>query len=145
MEADIKRRGRCVEFANWLRDQMQGRSDLNQRRLADLVGVNASNVSFWLSGRSKPSLDKIDVIADIFGVEPNTLYQLLGFDVGQPYSFKEIGPIMERLDRTLAQITDPEIRAIAEARIGKDILALIDTIESVTQLVDAITEAKQKE
>ena len=127
-----KKRSR-VEFAVWLRDRLQQRPDLNQKRLADLLGVYASTVSFWMSGRSKPSPEKVDALAKIFDVEPSVLYPLLGFDAGQPYQFKVLGPIVEEIDNLLAMVDDPEDRELIEERLKHDVLAARDMLEALNQ------------
>lgn len=39
-----------------------------QRDLANLIGVVPTTVSAWESGRAKPLMDKVTLIADVFGV-----------------------------------------------------------------------------
>ena len=46
---------------------------VNQVELAKAVGVSKSTVSTWLSGRSYPRIDTIQIIADVLGCETDNL------------------------------------------------------------------------
>ena len=49
-------------------------NDLNQQKLADILGVNQTTVSQWLLGKKKPAYDSIRLIYEKFDVEPNVLF-----------------------------------------------------------------------
>ena len=49
-------------------------NDLNQQKLADILGVNQTTVSQWLLGKKKPNYDSIRLIYEKFDVEPNVLF-----------------------------------------------------------------------
>ncbi|MDE6293632.1 MAG: helix-turn-helix domain-containing protein [Clostridiales bacterium] len=49
-------------------------NELNQQKLADILGVNQTTVSQWLLGKKKPGYDSIMLIYEKFGVMPNTLF-----------------------------------------------------------------------
>jgi transcriptional regulator with XRE-family HTH domain len=49
-------------------------NDLNQQKLADILGVNQTTVSQWLLGKKKPNYDSIRLIYEKFGIEPNVLF-----------------------------------------------------------------------
>ena len=49
-------------------------NDLNQQKLADILGVNQTTVSQWLLGKKKPNYDSIRLIYEKFGIEPNALF-----------------------------------------------------------------------
>ena len=46
---------------------------INQAELAKAVGVSKSTVSTWLSGRSYPRIDTIQIIADVVGCDTDDL------------------------------------------------------------------------
>lgn len=119
-------------FGGWLKEQMQKRH-LNQPQLAQVLGVNQSTISFWMRDRVTPDRDNAAKLAKIFDVDPSTLYQLLGYDFGQPYQFKVIGPIVEEIDNLLANVDDPEDRELIEERLKHDVLAARDMLEALNQ------------
>ncbi len=123
-------------FGQWLRERMAERADLNQPRLAELLGVNQSTISNWVRGRSEPaSLEAIGALADIFGTEKATLLHLLGLEVGPPYQFSPaLAPVIERLDKQLAAIKDPRVRQLAEAQLKDDVTRLTHLIERLSGL-----------
>lgn len=43
-------------------------AELKQKDVADVFGVTQGTVSFWENGVSKPSLDKIPLLAELYGV-----------------------------------------------------------------------------
>ncbi|MCH5163714.1 MAG: helix-turn-helix transcriptional regulator [Clostridiales bacterium] len=47
---------------------------LSQQDLADILGVNQTTISQWLLGKKKPSYEKIMLIYEKFGIEPNLLF-----------------------------------------------------------------------
>ena len=49
-------------------------NDLNQQKMADILGVNQTTVSQWLLGKKKPNYDSIRLIYEKFDVEPNVLF-----------------------------------------------------------------------
>lgn len=67
-----------MDFADWLKEQLRARSDLNQARLADQLGVYASTVHYWMKGRSIPDDANVGRLAEIFGTEPAAIYRVLG-------------------------------------------------------------------
>ena len=121
-----------MEFANWLREQLNERPDLNQKRLAEALGVYASTVSFWLSGRSKPSYDKVGALAGVLEVDRREILQFMGVDT-EPYEFKVLGPIVEEIDRMLESTPDPEDHALIVERLKNDLRAAKDTLEALNQ------------
>ena len=65
-----------MEFVEILKDLMV-ELNLNQTRLADLIGIKQSQVSEWLKGKSKPGYDNIKLICIRLNVAPE---RILGLD-----------------------------------------------------------------
>lgn len=63
-----------MEFSERFR-ALRKKAGLTQDELADKLGLTRPAVSIWESGGSRPRLDKLSQIADIFGV---TVSELLG-------------------------------------------------------------------
>ncbi len=60
------------DFVNILTDIMADK-DLNQSSLAKLIGIKQSQVSEWLSGKSKPGYDNIKALAIALKVSADVL------------------------------------------------------------------------
>lgn len=61
-------------FARNLRYYMESRGK-NQRELADIAGVSAPTVNDWLKGKKYPRIDKIERLADYFGIYKSDLIE----------------------------------------------------------------------
>lgn len=56
------------------------RSGKSKREIAGLMGVQPSTVSDWLAGRGFPRAEKLQALADIFGVTQSELVEDVNFD-----------------------------------------------------------------
>lgn len=61
-------------FAKNLRSymEMKGKS---QKELAEIVGVSAPTMHDWLKGKKYPRIDKIEILADYFGILKSDLIE----------------------------------------------------------------------
>ena len=50
-------------------------NDMNQKELAEMVGVSAPTVHDWLKARKYPRIDKIEIIAHHFGILKSDLIE----------------------------------------------------------------------
>ncbi len=90
-----------VVFANNLRRIMESKG-IEQRTLAEVVGVSDASVSFWLSADRYPSPGKIQKIADFLGVRKTQL-----IDETPPVSFE-----VERVARKLEKLTPSQLEIV---------------------------------
>ena len=90
-----------VVFANNLRRIMESKG-IEQRTLAEVVGVSDASVSFWLSADRYPSPGKIQKIADFLGVRKTQL-----IDETPPVSFE-----VERVARKLEALTPSQLEVV---------------------------------
>jgi transcriptional regulator with XRE-family HTH domain len=51
------------------------RSGKSQRELADILGVASSTFNDWVKGRKYPRIDKIEMLANIFGILKSDLIE----------------------------------------------------------------------
>ena len=87
-----------IIFAENLREIMKEKG-IEQKTLAQVIGVSDAAVSFWLSGQKYPSPGKVQKIADFLGVRKSQL-----IDKNPPVSFK-VELILSKLERlTAAQL-----------------------------------------
>ena len=61
-------------FARNLKTYMDRRG-MTQRELADIVGVSNSTLNEWLKAKKYPRIDKIDRMADYFGILKSDLIE----------------------------------------------------------------------
>ena len=61
-------------FAKNLRYYMESRGK-NQKELAEIVGVSAPTMNDWLKAKKYPRIDKIDILADYFGILKSDLIE----------------------------------------------------------------------
>lgn len=126
----------AVDFADWLKEQLRTRPDLNQARLAEQLGVYASTVSYWLKGRSQPDEANLARLSEIFSVELSTLYQLMG-RLASPHQFSPaMAARLERIEKLLASIDDPRVREIVTARLDSALAETVDLVERLQDLLD---------
>lgn len=51
------------------------RSDKSQRELADAIGVHPATICDWLKERTYPRMDKVQLIAEFFGISKSELVE----------------------------------------------------------------------
>ena len=61
-------------FAKNLRYYMECRGK-NQKELAEIVGVSAPTMNDWLKARKYPRIDKIEILANYFGILKSDLIE----------------------------------------------------------------------
>lgn len=61
-------------FAKNLRFYMESRGK-TQKELANIVGVSAPTMNEWLKAKKYPRIDKIDILADYFGILKSDLIE----------------------------------------------------------------------
>lgn len=61
-------------FAKNLKFYME-RKGKNQRELAEIVGVSAPTMNDWIKGKKYPRIDKIEILANYFGILKSDLIE----------------------------------------------------------------------
>ena len=61
-------------LAKNLRYYMESRGK-NQKELAEIVGVSAPTMNDWLKGKKYPRIDKIEILANYFGILKSDLIE----------------------------------------------------------------------
>ena len=61
-------------FAENLRYYMESRGK-NQKELAEIVGVSAPTMNDWLKAKKYPRIDKIEILANYFGILKSDLIE----------------------------------------------------------------------
>lgn len=113
-------------FAENLRFYME-RSGKTQKELADIVGVSAPTVNDWLKAKKYPRIDKVERLANYFGI--------LKSDLIEDKTEKPLVNGDEELTEYLEMLkTRPEMRMLFQ--ISKD--ATKEDVEAAVRVIEAI-------
>jgi transcriptional regulator with XRE-family HTH domain len=82
--------------------ELMERKNITQAQLADAIGISRGNLGDWKSGRSSPTIDKLLLLADFFGVSTD---YLLGKENTAPEKIPEDG-----LYQHLKSLTSEELK-----------------------------------
>ncbi|MFR3685731.1 MAG: helix-turn-helix domain-containing protein [Enterococcus sp.] len=73
--------------------RLRKEKNMTQVQLAELLDVVPTTISAWESGRNKPLMDKVTIMADIFGVSTSEI-------VGDTFTEDNINVVFQQLDET---------------------------------------------
>ena len=100
-------------FAKNLRYYME-RNGKTQKELAEIAGVSAPTMSDYLNAKKYPRIDKIDILADYFGILKSDLIE------DKPKEHKK----MQEKNSTITDI-------IVHLRSDDDFFSLVETLHSM--------------
>ena len=109
------------------------RSGKTKKELAEIIGVAASTFNEWTKGNKYPRIDKIEMLADYFGILKSDLIE------ERTTEHREMQQKNSTLaDLTIRMRTDSDFFAVVEG------LNKLDTVQlaSVKQVVDAFLSTK---
>ena len=117
-------------FSKNLRYYMEAKGK-TQKELAEIVGVSAPTINDWISGKKFPRIDRIEKLANYFGILKSDLIE---------QKSKEYREIQQK-NSTLADIT-VRVRTDNEFFSVVDGLNQLNSVQlaSVKQIVDAFLE-----
>lgn len=82
--------------------QLMSERNINAKTLADATGISTGNISDWKNGRSKPSTEKLSVLATYFGVTTDYL-------LGKEKAPTSLESILEQLENDSDGESDDEL------------------------------------
>lgn len=105
------------------------RSGRSQKELAEIVGVAASTFNDWVKGKKYPRIDKIEILANFFGIQKSDLIE------------EKLTEEKEKDNETLAGIIvrmrmDDDFRALVESLYSLD----SSKVKSVKDMLNALTQ-----
>ena len=106
-------------FARNLKKYMY-RSGKSQKEMADIVGVSAATFSDYINAKKYPRIDKIDILADYFGVLKSDLIEDKGEEIKEPAMFDGLSENQKKL--MLFAQTVPEDKAEMVLRLIRSIV-----------------------
>lgn len=110
-------------FAKNLRYYMESRGK-SQKELADMVGVSAPTMHDWLKAKKYPRIDKIEILADYFGILKSDLIE------DKPKEHKE----MQKKADIMADV-------VLRMKTDSEFLSLVQTLHTLD--AEKITSVKQ--
>lgn len=101
------------QFVQWLHGQLR-RREMRPVELARRMGKSPTSVSRWLAGDRRPDSRSCDILADVFGVDPDFVLTLAGHRPGAPPkdAVDPLGDLIYLLRRT---VTTDERRRVVES------------------------------
>ena len=96
-------------FAKNLRYYMESRGK-NQKELAEIVGVSAPTMNDWLKAKKYPRIDKIDMLADYFGILKSDLIE----EKEQPTEYDGLSEELVELIGILKELPQDKILALLQ-------------------------------
>ena len=106
-------------FARNLRKYMD-RAGKSQKDMADIVGVSTATFSDYINAKKYPRIDKIDILADYFGILKSDLIEDKGEEIKEPAMYDGLSENQKKLMQ-FAQ-TVPEDKAALALRLIQSIL-----------------------
>lgn len=105
------------------------RSGRSQKELAEIVGVAASTFNDWVKGKKYPRIDKIEILANFFGIQKSDLIE------------EKLTEEKEKDNETLAGIIvrmrmDDDFRSLVESLYNLD----SSKVKSVKDMLNALTQ-----
>ena len=100
-------------------------SNRSQKEVAEAVGVSAPTFSDWVNGHKLPRMDKIEILANYFGVQKSDLIE------------EKMTPEIEKDNDILSDLivrlrVDPKFRAIVDSIYNMDAKKL-DGLQQILQ------------
>lgn len=118
-------------FARNLKFYMD-RKDINQKELSEIVGVSAPTVNEWLKAKKFPRIDKIEIMANYFGIlksdliEDKSVQELIEenplkmaerhFEILMNEDFTDLFEDFQKLDKTQKKIVADLVHSLAETK-----------------------------
>lgn len=102
-------------FAKNLRYYMESKGK-TQKELSEIVGVSAPTMHDWLKGKKYPRIDKIEILADYFGILKSDLIE------DKPKEHKE----MQKKADTIADV-------VYRMKSDSEFLSLVETLNTLDE------------
>lgn len=117
-------------FAKNLRFYME-RKGKTQKELAEIVGVSAPTINEWIKAKKYPRIDKIDILADYFGILKSDLIE------EKTEQQREVEKKNDKLASVIVRMrTDEDFLSVVETLYELD----ADKISGVKQMLNAFSK-----
>lgn len=102
-------------FAKNLKRYMD-KKDKTQKELAEILGVSATTINDWVKAKKYPRIDKIELLADYFGILKSDLIE----DKGEEHLE------MQKKNDTLTDV-------VIKARTNEDLLSILEKLNTLDE------------
>ena len=92
------------------------RQDINQKELSRLSGISEASLSRYMKGTTKPRMDILITIANVFQVDVNTLTEPTVSQISGDTAFEQTYSLVTR---NKAKLTEEQKNKIIMALLGK--------------------------
>ena len=118
--------------------QLMSQRNITAKQLSEATGISAGNISDWKSGRSKPSMEKLAILANYFHV---TTDFLLGVKSSQQTDDNvKMVVVDDELDELVSALNSvPELKQLVKRVKGFN----VDTLRKLDQIAQAL-EGQEK-
>ena len=119
--------------------ELMRQRNITAKQLSEATGISAGNISDWKSGRSKPSMEKLAILANYFNVSTDFL---LGVKSGQQVDDNvRMVVVDDELDELVASLQSvPELRQILMRIKGCN----VQTRRKIDRIVQAFADEQEK-
>lgn len=93
------------------------RSGKSQREMADIVGVSSSTFNEWMKAKKYPRIDKIEFMANYFGINKSDLIENKNISPTEPKLSEGEKEILE-LFRAIPEDQQPIVLNMIKAALG---------------------------
>lgn len=93
------------------------RSGKSQREMADIVGVSSSTFNEWMKAKKYPRIDKIEFMANYFGINKSDLIENKKISPSEP-ELTEGEKMMLELFRAIPEDQQPIVLNMIKAALG---------------------------
>lgn len=98
-------------FARNLRKYMD-RAGKSQKDMADIVGVSTATFSDYINAKKYPRIDKIDILADYFGILKSDLIEDKGEEIKEPAMYDGLTENQKKLIDFALSVPDDKAEMI---------------------------------
>lgn len=119
--------------------ELMRQRNITAKQLSEATGISAGNISDWKSGRSKPSMEKLAILADYFHVSTDFL---VGVKSGQQMDDNlRMVVVDDELDELVTALQSvPELRQILMRIKGCN----VQTLRKIDRIAQAFVDEQEK-
>lgn len=135
-----------IEFFVWLDSVLSTSTIPHVSRLAEEADISPSTISNWKTGKQRPTLDKLEAIANVLGVPRSVVWAkagLLGDDdlSAAAVNLSESVGISDSVTGIVTEASADDRMAIAQIRASKLSKPMQDRL--IADHLDAVREARE--
>ncbi len=119
--------------------QLMRQRNITAKQLSEDTGISAGNISDWKSGRSKPSMEKVAILANYFHVSTDFLLGVKsGQQIDEKFRMIVVDDEMNELVEALQSV--PELKQVLMRIKGFN----VETLRKLDQIAQAFDEGQSK-